>query len=655
MSTQRIFAVLFAAVLPLLQGCGGGSDQPSSESTGAEPVSAGGPVSMNKEDYTVFANPDAGADPSVPADQGGRGFTGEGWETNADFNLIGDPRAVKGGLFRRSITDFPGTLRMGGPEWNSYVNFLIGNLVYESLLTLDPATLEYIPSLATHWQVSPDKMTYRFRINPNARFSDGQSVTADDVIASWRLVTDTTLQDPQLTSQFTKLGTPVAESKYIVSVKARQLDWKNFLNFATGLMIFPASALKDVNGAAYLRDYNFKYLPNTGPYIVRPEDIQKAKSISLRRRKDYWAEKDRRNVGLNNFDEVRIVVVRDENLEFEMFKRGDLDFYWVSRSSRWLNEMDFDNVQRGLIQKRKLYNSKPDGYNGFAINTRRKPIDDIRVRKALTLLFNRALIIEKIYLNEYLPMNSYYSGTVYENPNNPKNLYNPDEALRLLAEAGWKGRDSQGRLTKDGRPLELELLYPDKGSEIYLTVYQEDLRKVGITLNLRLVTFETQFKLMNQRQFDLALVAWGVGPFPDPEIEFHSRLADVNNSGNITGFKLKRIDEICDLYARTFDQSERVALMKELDGILTNEYHYILRIHAPAERIAYWNRYGAPAGHVTRMGDYYSSWSLGPGPDQLWWVDPQKARKLEEAMRDSSLKLEVGATEDRYWLNREGK
>jgi microcin C transport system substrate-binding protein len=312
-------------------------------------------------------------------------------------------------------------------------------------------------------------------------------------------------------------------------------------------------------------------------------------------------------------------------------------------------------VQRGLIQKRKLYNSKPDGYNGFAINTRRKPIDDIRVRKALTLLFNRALIIEKIYLNEYLPMNSYYSGTVYENPNNPKNLYNPDEALRLLAEAGWKGRDSQGRLTKDGRPLELELLYPDKGSEIYLTVYQEDLRKVGITLNLRLVTFETQFKLMNQRQFDLALVAWGVGPFPDPEIEFHSRLADVNNSGNITGFKLKRIDEICDLYARTFDQSERVALMKELDGILTNEYHYILRIHAPAERIAYWNRYGAPAGHVTRMGDYYSSWSLGPGPDQLWWVDPQKARKLEEAMRDSSLKLEVGATEDRYWLNREGK
>ena len=99
------------------------------------------------------------------------------------------------------------------------------------------------------------------------------------------------------------------------------------------------------------------------------------------------------------------------------------------------------------------------------MNTRRPPFDDIRVRKALALLLNRAQMLEKLFFNEYLPDNSYYPGTIYENPNNPKNDYNPQEAVKLLAEAGWKDRDAQGRLVKDGKPLTIELLYDDKQLE----------------------------------------------------------------------------------------------------------------------------------------------------------------------------------------------
>src|SRR6185436_10417111 len=173
---------------------------------------------------------------------------------------------------------------------------------YETLLGLHPTTLEYIPGLATHWQISADKKTFRFRINPNARFSDGMPVTSEDVIASWRLGTDTGLQDPVQNSLFTEFQQPVAESKYIVSVTAKSAKWQNFRYFANNLFIYPAHALKGVDGAKYIKEFNSKMLPGTGPYTITEADVDKGKSLTIRHRKDYWAEKARRNVGLNNFD-----------------------------------------------------------------------------------------------------------------------------------------------------------------------------------------------------------------------------------------------------------------------------------------------------------------------------------------------------------------
>ena len=234
--------------------CGGGSAPPPAGNTGASPSPAApSNVSLDKNSYPVFANADAGADPSVPAEQGGKGFTGEGWETSTDFDLIGDPRAIKGGVLRTFTLSFPGTLRMAGPEWNTNVNYVISSLTYETLLTLHPTTLEYVPVLATHWQISPDKLTYRFRLDPNARFSDGSPVTAEDVVASWVFHTDKSLQDLYYYTEFNKLEKPVAESKYIVRIKAKDLQWSNFLMAATGLRVFPAEVLKTLTGASYLQ------------------------------------------------------------------------------------------------------------------------------------------------------------------------------------------------------------------------------------------------------------------------------------------------------------------------------------------------------------------------------------------------------------------
>jgi microcin C transport system substrate-binding protein len=644
---RRLHSSLAAlvTVIGITAACGGGSTPPPAANTSTTAPSASAPsnASTDKNSYPVFTNPDSGADASVPAEKGGKGFKGEGWETNTDFDLIGDPKAVKGGELKHgNMSDFPSTLRYYGPNitaWNQMVNAM----VYETLLGLHPTTLDYVPALATHWQISADKMTFRFRIDPNARFSDGTPVTSEDVVATWKLLTDKSLQDPAQTLIYSNFEQPVAESKYLLSVKAKTQNWQNLLYFGNSMLILPAHLLKSVNGAAYIRDYNYKMMPGSGPYVISEQDVNKGNSVRIRKRNDYWAEKDRRNVGLNNFATINQQVVRDENLEFERVKRGDLDLFVLTRAQQWVQELNYPNIKRGLNQKRKIFNNNPNGIQGVAMNTRREPYNDVRVRKALRHLFNRELMIQKLAFNEYFPMDSMYFGSVYENPGNEKIKYDPQKALQLLGEAGWKDRDSAGRLSRNGQPLTLELVYGTPGFERYFTVYQEDLRKLGITLNLRLVTWETLIKLLDDQAYQMALINYTGEPFPNPRANLHSSLADQKNNNNITGFKNKRADEIMDAYEKEFDTANRVKLLRELDGIFTSEHHYIFMWGAPFQRLVFWNKFGYPQGVVTRIGDYRDV-------PTVWWLDPEKSRKLEAAMKDPSINLGEGPSDDKYWV-----
>jgi microcin C transport system substrate-binding protein len=635
-------SALIACVVSLSVACGGG---PEANRPGATPAPAGGAsnASTDKNAYPVFPNNDAGADPSVPAEQGGRGFTGEGWETNTDFDLIGDPRAVKGGLFREYQPDFPTTIRLYGPEANTALNQMVASMAYETLLTMHPTTLEYIPAVATHWQISPDRLTYRYRIDPNARFSDGQPVVADDVVATWSFMMDKGLQDPMTELVYAKFEKPVAESKYVVRVKSKVLNWRNFLYFSQSMPILPAHVLKTVNGDRYVKEYNFKLLPGSGAYVINEADITKGQSLALRRRKDYWADNARRNVGLNNFDEIRETVVRDQKLSIEMFKRGDLDYYGPVNATYWVQELDnLDRIKRGLIQRRKIYNESPQGTMGLAINMRKPPLDDVRVRTALQHMMNRPQMIEKLFYGEYSPIDSYFAFSVYENPNNPKTQYDPQGALKLLAEAGWKDRDAQGRLVRNGQPLGIELMYFSKVYEPALTTYQEELRKVGIGLNLRFLTPETMFQLMGDLQFDMVHIQWTGLLFPNPETSWKSTLADQKSTNNVNGLKNQRIDQLLDVYDLEFDQQKRIANIREIDGILASLHPYVLMWDPPYQRMGFWNKFGTPVGFLRRVGDYRD-------PPSVWWIDRQKEAELARAMADNSAKMAVGETEARFW------
>jgi ABC-type oligopeptide transport system substrate-binding subunit len=348
-------------------------------------------------------------------------------------------------------------------------------------------------------------------------------------------------------------------------------------------------------------------------------------------------------VGTANFDEIQQTVVSDRNVELEQFKKDDLDVYVVNRAQTWVEGLGYPNMTRGLNQKRKVFNQRPRGIQGVAINTRRPPLDDGRVRKALRHLFNREAVVEQLLLNEYVLVDSLFPGTVYENPKNERIRYDPKAAMGLLAAAGWSERDPQGRLIKEGRPFTVTMDYANRESDRVLTQYRDDLRRVGITLELRYVTFDTLVQQLDGRTFDLASVGYPGQPFPALSQTWLGRLADEKNTSNITGFKNPRADQIIEAYSQEFDFRRRITLLREFDDILTNDHHWILEWNAPYERLAYWNRFGQPPGLLTRFGDYRDLMTL-------WWFDPARSSQLDAALQSPSATMGVGQTDERYWL-----
>lgn len=581
-------------------------------------------------------------DPTVSAEHGGPGFTGAGWETRTSAPMLGSPDAVRGGTARLYLSDWPATLRMMGENNNTAFNYMARALMYESLLDLDPFTLEPTPALATHWWVSEDKSTYRFRINPKARFSNGEEVTAEDVVASWKIRMDPTLRDPSALITFGKLHEPKAVSKYIVEVKVKEESWRNFLYFS-GMVVFPASVIGKLTGEEYLDQYQFAYVPGSGPYTVHPEDIVQGKSISISRRDDYWDDEAPARRGLYNIGTYEYSIVKDPGLAFEKVKKGEIDIYTVSKAQWWVEEVPkIDAVERGLLQPRKFFNDRPIGTSGIAINMKKPGLDDLRTRQALQYLYNRELMIEKLFFNEYSALDSYYQGGVYQNPDNPHLPYDPLKAVELLEESGWTELNPAGYRVKGGRELRFKLVYTSPQLEPSLTIFQEDAKAAGIALELQLLTPAAAWKALQGKEYQLMAVAWGALVFPNPETSYSSELADQTANNNVTAFANSRVDELLEAYDTEYNVVRRTEIIREIDGLVYAEQPYVLGWYLAPLRLVYSNKFSMPPwgiGPLTDVGDEHF----------YWWIDPEKEKQVEAARKDPSKTLPLLPTENRYW------
>jgi microcin C transport system substrate-binding protein len=579
------------------------------------------------------------------------------WKTNENPTILGNSKAKKGGTVVLGYSGYPATLRTYGENSNILLNQMLTRLVYETLLKIDPITYEYIPGLADKWSISEDKMTYFFHINEKAKWQDGVPVSAFDVVATYDLLIDEGIRDPYYNDFYqSKYERPIALTPNIVMVKAKILQWSLFLYFsASDTYILPEHIIARIEPSEYLRKYNNELMVGSGPYAFKeavPNQV-----IALKRDTNWWAAGVTLNKNLFNFDEARINFYTDETVLFENFKKGSIDiapYIYPHTINKWVEDFSpekSDAVKNNYIVRQKIYCGKPAEKGGFAFNMREEPFNDIRVRKAVSLLFNREKIINKLFYDEYKHMDSYYSNSIYENKNNPKIRYNPQEAIRLLEEAGYsqKNLNEEGYIVKDGKPFELNLNFYRSDDTRIETLLQEELKKAGIKINLKKVTWAKHIKDLDERKFKMIWINYTADLFPNPENAYHSKYADKQNTNNIFGFKNKKVDEICEKYNGEFNLEKRVALIQELDSILVSNYLMALNWYSEDIKILYWNKFGMPEFVIS--GVSYSgnvTFKFLEAITTFWWYKAAADTALKNA-REKGLPLPAKPSEVRYW------
>ncbi|MBT3608685.1 MAG: hypothetical protein HOI72_02685 [Candidatus Marinimicrobia bacterium] len=613
--------------------CGGGDNKSVSKKTPQ-------PIRTNK-------------DLTTSAEDGGYGFedlaSGLGyqtykWDKKIDKTYFGDPKAKKGGTLNYIHSLFPRTMRVIGQNSSQVLNSrTIEALCYEGLLGQHPTTLDFIPRLASHWLISEDKMLFKFRINPDARWWDGNPVTAEDVIATWDLRMDETILSPSEQIAYGKFERPIAESQYIVSVKAKSVNWRNFLYFST-MALHPNHILKDLDGTAFLEEYTFSVIPGTGPYIINENNIKNQESYTFDRRDDYWDKDSPFNRYKFNFDRVKVSAIKDNDaLQYEKFKKREQDIFNVNRSRRWIEETDFEATQKGWMKKQRVFSEKPAGTSGYYFNMREWPFDDKRVRYAFCYLYDREKMNREMYYNEYGMMNSLYSGTVYENQNNNPFKYNPEKAIELLNEAGYTQRNKNGWLVheKTGKVLSFEIVI-QKTSEYMVTPVQQMLKEYGLDMQIKFMDYNTMIKNVNARKFNVCSLAYSGLIYPNPEGSLRSELADQNDNNNVWGFKSDRVDELLDEYDICFDQKRRIEIIQEIDGLFSDAHPIAFSIARNYSRMMWWDKFGYPEWMLSRyVGEFWDAF-------YYWWIDDAKEKTLELAMEQEN-KLPLLPIDMKYW------
>ena len=576
--------------------------------------------------------------PALFADYDQVEIDGRTWTTNTTFEPLGSPDAVPGGKLRTNIPNFLPTLRMDGPNSNLTTITDIYGLTHDRLLGIHPETLEWIPGLASHWIIekNEDHQVFWFRIDDRARFSDGTKVTADDILASFEHIVDPDIKDPSSTKLFNDMyETPVVHDDRTISIKTKKLNWRLLIYFAVSLVIYPAEQIR-IPGDVYLDEFNWKMIPGSGPYVLREDSIQQEISVTLYRNEDWWGWGNRNAIGLYNFAEIQLIVVRDRELAFEKFKAGELDYYKVLRAQRWAEETGFESVRNGWIRKQKIYNEKAQSFSGYMMNMRQWPFDDKNVRLAFCYGVDRKTLFDKLFFNQYEYIDSYYPGGRWGNPDNRTIRYNPRRAERFLDRAGYTKRNDDGIRVheKTGKPLQFTIEYGFSSSTRIHQVVAEGLRKIGIGMELKLVDYNALMKKVSERQFTVHMQAWRGILFPNPITSWHSDLANEPYNNNISGIAIEEVDQLMEQYDRTFDINEQTGFMQKIDGLIFKEHPVALTWYGPFERILSWNHFGQPGKVLSRTGDDHSLWTY-------WWTTPEMQQRLAKAKEDGTT-LTVG-------------
>lgn len=549
------------------------------------------------------------------------------WYPAPDWAPSPDPAASR---FARK----GGTLRFnGGQPPKSFNAYIDGNnytrmtfdLMYSALISVDPRTLDFTPSLARRWSVSADGRTFTFVIDGRARWSDGTKITSADVKWTFDSVVaakSDTGSWKSVLGVFESPETPDADTVVIRKKGDSPRDWRDLMH-AGMFWILPRHAFagKDFNRL------DFTGAPVSSAYFLErvSEQIE-----SVFRRSDAWWCADSPSVaGLYNFDRIVLRYYADNENAFEAFKKRLIDVYPVYSARIMSSETSGEKFARNWIVKRRVRNHSPIGFQGFAMNMRRKPFDRLEVRQAISSLLDRETMNRTLMNGEYFLLKSYYTDLYSGNDKcaNPEWKYDLEKAKLLLKKAGLE------------KGFSFTFLSRSSGEDKFLSLFDQALRKCGIKMEIARKDFAGWMRDVDSFNFDMTWAAWGAGVFRNPEPMWHSAEGKRPGGSNITGFASDEVDAIIAAEKKMMSAAEREEAYRRIDRLVSEAVPYVLLWHTDEHRLLYWNKFGTPRSVLTRYGDE-------EGVLSHWWYDLDRAHELNEAIRNNSflpsLPLHVG-------------
>ncbi len=482
-----------------------------------------------------------------------------------------------------------------------------------------------------------------FRIDPRARFSDGKPVTADDVVFSWTLLRDK--GRPNYRQYYAKVARAEAQDALTVRFDFGGVTDRE-LPLILGLMpILPRHAV-DVDTF----EQTSQAVPiGSGPYRV--SGVTPGVSVTLTRNPDYWGRELPVNRGFWNFDEVRVDFYREANGQFEAFKRGLYDFRVENEPLRWHDGYDFPAARAGDVIRDAIKTGLPQPSEFLVFNTRRPIFSDIRIRQALTLLFDFEWINRNYFFGLYGRSAGYFAGSelsAYGRPadDNEHELLKPfashipadildgtyrlpvtdgsghdraslRTALSLLSQAGYELDGAALRQRSTKTPFAFEILVTTRDQERIALAFSRDLKRAGIAATVRAVD-GVQF---DQRRlafdFDMIQNRWDNSLSPGNEQAFYwgSAAADHQGTRNYMGVKDPAIDATIAALLAARDRAPFVSAVRALDRVLTSGFYAIPVFSIQEQWIARWNRIERP--QATALAGYLP---------ETWWYRPSQPR-----------------------------
>jgi peptide/nickel transport system substrate-binding protein len=503
------------------------------------------------------------------------------------------------------------------------IDVIFGNLVFESLMTrnADEAFSLY-GLLAETIDITPDRKTAEFNLNPNAKWSDGKPVTPEDVLFTYEVYTEK--GRPPYSDRMAKVAKLEKTGEHSVRFTFNEHGDREFPLIIALTPILPKHAFDKET----FDQTTLKPVTGSGPYRIA--EVEPGERVIFERNPDYWGKDLPAKRGFDNYDRITIEYFLNANSQFEAFKKGICSayagpIYTGLDPNQFARDFDFPAFKAGDVVVESFERNLPPVVTGFLFNTRLPKFADVRVRRALAMLYDFEWANKNIFDGKFERTASYWQNSELSALGRPASEKEkallapfPSSVLAEVMDGTWRPAvtDGSGRdrsvlksaldllksagfamnggalIGPDGQPFGFEILTASQGEERLASIYQRTLQKLGIAVSIRSVD-DAQIQQRKQRfDFEVVIGSTGFSGTLSPGIEligrWGSEARDAEGSFNLAGVADPAIDAMIDAMLNARDKEDYVAAVRALDRLLISGAYMVPMQHNTEQSVAYW-------------------------------------------------------------------